>query len=77
MNEIIEKITKQEKWLKKFGADNVYNKHCNHLIKGDKYSCKIKMDMQFCSNKCVYATNINGTNEVNNRGKVIGVKKGV
>ena len=32
------------------------------------------MDMMFCGNRCVYATNITGTNKVNKRGKVIGVK---
>lgn len=69
-------MTKQEKWLKKFGPENVYNKHCEHFISGETYSCKIKMDMQFCGNKCIYATNANCTNKVNWRGQVIGIKKG-
>ena len=68
-------MTHQEKWLKKFGQGNVYNKHCDHLITGDKYRCKIKMDMSFCGNKCSYATNVNGTTKVNKRGIVIGIRK--
>lgn len=65
----------QEKWLKMFGAEHVYNKHCHHLvIAGDEYKCKIKMDMTFCSNKCIYATNIEGSNKVDTKGKVVGVK---
>ena len=32
------------------------------------------MDMMFCGNRCVYATNITGTNNVDKRGKVICIK---
>ena len=67
-----EKELMQDKWIRKFGAENVYNKHCEHLT--EDYKCKIKMDMMFCGNKCAYATNITGTNKVDKRGKVIGVK---
>ena len=35
-------MTKQEKWVKKFGAENVYNKYCEHFRKGvEKYYCKV------------------------------------
>lgn len=67
-------MTQQEKWLKKFGAENVYNKHCEHLIIGDLYSCNIRMDMSHCNKKCVYATNASGTNKVDGRGKYIGIR---
>lgn len=62
----------RDKWIRKFGAENVYNKNCEHLT--DDYECSVKMDMLFCGNKCAYATNVNGTNKVNKRGKVIGLK---
>ena len=67
-------MTQQEKWIKKFGADNVYNKHCEHLDNNDGYSCNIKMDMIHCNNRCAYATNVAGTNKVDKRGQVIGVR---
>ena len=67
-------MTQQEKWLKKFGAENVYNKHCEHLNCDDGYSCRVKMDMLFCGNKCAYATNVKGTTKVDKRGRVIGVR---
>ena len=64
----------RDKWLRKFGKNNVYNKHCEHLTE-DCY-CAIKMDMMFCGNRCPYATNVKGTNVVSKRGKVIGVRGG-
>lgn len=57
-------MEQQEKWLKKFGASNTYNKHCKHLSEKDgNYRCKIKMEMMFCGNKCAYATNQVGSNK--------------
>lgn len=68
-------MTRQEKWLKRFGAENVYNKHCVHLEKKcDEYKCKIKMDMMFCGNNCSYASNRKGTLKTDARGKVVGIR---
>lgn len=71
----VKKDTQQEKWLRKFGAEHVYNKFCMHyqIKKGEPY-CKLKMDMCFCSRKCVYATNSNSTNKVDSYGRVKGVR---
>lgn len=67
-------MTKQEKWVKKFGAENVYNKYCEHFRKGvDKYYCKVRMDMTFCGSQCAYATNVPGSTKVNKKGTYIGV----
>lgn len=63
----------QEKWLKKFGANNVYNKYCIHLQ--ENYSCKLKMDMMFCNNRCAYATNKKLTNTTDRYGKVNGIRE--
>lgn len=69
------KETRQEKWLKKFGADNTYNKDCKHYIKtDDECKCKLRMEMFFCNNKCAYATNQKLTNVVDGYGKVKGIK---
>lgn len=68
----------REKWIKKFGAENVYNKHCSHLCtKEGNYSCKLGMDMSYCSNDCVYATNSKLSNTVDQYGRANGVKGGL
>lgn len=64
--------TLQEKWLKKFGAEHVYNRHCVHLQ--EDFTCKLKMDMMFCSNKCAYATNQKLTNTTDRYRKVNGIR---
>lgn len=67
-----EKELMMDKWIRKFGAYNVFNKHCKHLT--EDFQCAVKMDMMFCSNKCSYDTNVKGSNMVNKRGKVMGIK---
>lgn len=68
------KKLQQDKWIDKFGEDNTYNIHCNHICKIDgEFKCGIKMEMMFCSNKCIYATNVKGTYKVDKKGKVIGI----
>ena len=63
------KETNQEKWLKRFGAENTYNKHCKHLgKKDDKYVCTTKMDMLFCGNNCAFASNNKLSTKVKKRG---------
>ena len=69
------KETRQEKWLKKFGVDNTYNTHCKHYIEAcDGAKCKLHMEMFYCNNKYVYATNQKLTNVVDGYGKVKGIK---
>lgn len=60
----------RDEWIKKFGVENAYNKHCEYLTITDGVaSCDIHMDLTFCGFYCAYATNNPLATKVKRKGK--------